>query len=108
MVKKPYIHRLKDIDNRELKTTASYFDNFNYCVELKPEEVKRAGSFLANVDYMEKAAKRRQIYTGAIDKKMRGTVESVFMKKVCKLDAKFPEGDRGYLSVISKPFRAFG
>ena len=91
--REPYIYELKRIDRRELEATASYFENFNYCVELKPEEVKRAGGFLSDVDYMERAAKTREMFTEAIDKKTREEVESVFIKRLCKLGAEFSEGD---------------
>ncbi len=105
--RKAYTHRLKDIDRHELKVTASYFDNFSYCVELRPDELGRIGNCLSGVGNMEMAAKKRELYTETIDKKTMETVESVFRKKLCKLNTKFPKGDAGYLSVISKSFRAF-
>ncbi|RJQ39730.1 MAG: hypothetical protein C4550_04900 [Nitrospiraceae bacterium] len=85
MTNKPYIHRLKDIDNRELKATASYFENFNYCVEMKEEEFKEIESLLTNVDYMEKAAKERDMCTEIINRKDKGRAESIFMRKLALL-----------------------
>lgn len=107
MHRKAYVHRLKDIDRHELKVTASYFDNFSYCVELRPDDLGRIGNSMCGIGNMERAAKKRELYTETIDKKTMETVESAFRKKLCKLNAKFQKWDDGYLSVISKSFRAF-
>ena len=107
MVKKPYIHRLKDIDNRELKITASYFENFKYCVEMTEEEFKEIGNSLTNVDYMEKAAKERDICTEIINKKDKGRAESVFMKKLSKIKGKNQGTDDNYILSLSKSFGVF-
>jgi Fe-S-cluster containining protein len=106
--RKAYLRCLQDIDRHELKVTASYFDNFGYCVELKPQELKRLSGSLAGINNMEMAAKKRELYTAAIDKKAMETATALFRKKVSRLNAKFPKGDNGYLSAISKSFRAFG
>ncbi|MEW6410047.1 MAG: YkgJ family cysteine cluster protein [Nitrospirota bacterium] len=81
-----YIHELKEIDRRELKATASYFENFKYCVELRPEEFKRISSLLSEIDDMEKAEKKRELCTETISKDTRDKVFSIFMEKLSRLD----------------------
>lgn len=105
---KVFIHRLKDLDRYELRTTASYFENFRYCVELKVEEIERINSLAFEVNAMERAAKKRELFTEAINKKNKEKAEAVFMKKLSKMGTKFPKADDGYLSAISKSFQFLG
>ncbi len=107
MYRKVYIRRLKDIDRHELRATASCFDNFKYCAEIKTEQVKDINSLLSQVHNMEKTATKRELYYEMIDRRHRERVESVFMKKMEKLDMKLLEEDISYLTVISKSFRDF-
>jgi Fe-S-cluster containining protein len=101
--RKAYIHRLKDIDRQELKAMASYFENFKYCVELKVKEFERISNLLSGVDRMERDAKKREVFTEAIDKGDKERVETIFIKKMGKLRTRFSEWNDG-LSAFSKAF----
>ncbi|MBI3593218.1 MAG: hypothetical protein HY099_07050, partial [Nitrospirae bacterium] len=67
---------------------------------------ERINGLVSDVNMMERAAKKRELFTEAINKKNKEKVETVFIKKLCRLSAKFPKADDNYLSVISKSFRA--
>lgn len=104
--RKANVRRLKDIDRHELKVTASYFENFKYCVALEPEEFKKIESCLLEINNMERAEKRRELITESIDKRHREKVKEIFMKRLGKLNmlkAKL----MGDISVISKSFRLY-
>lgn len=101
--RRAYIHRLRDIDRHELKATASYFENFKYCVELKAKEFERISNLLSGVDRMERDVKKREVFTEAIDKGDRERVETIFIKKIGKLRTRFSEWNDG-LSAFSKAF----
>jgi hypothetical protein len=87
--REPYIHELKKIDRRELEATASYFENFHYCVEIGSAELKRVSSLLKDTDEMEKAEKRRELLTETVSKKTRDKVRYAFMDKLETLNAEF-------------------
>jgi len=84
-----YIYELKNIDKMELEATASYFENFKYCVEFKPSEFGRISGLLKKVNAIEKAAKKRELLTESISKNTRDKVYYAFMGKIERLNTEF-------------------
>lgn len=82
-----YIDILNKMDMEELEATASYFENFKYCVEVNPEEFERTSSLLKDADTMGKAEKRRELLTETISRKKRDEVRYEFMDKLERLNA---------------------
>ena len=84
---KGHINWLKDIDGQELRVTASYFGNFNYCVELNEAKVRDINGFLSQAGTIERASLRRKLYCDMIKAKHRGNVKSAFVKMMEKINA---------------------
>lgn len=84
--RKEFMKRLSEIDEEEMSSTAKYFDNFRYCVELTPEEYNMVKSLIVGVDKMERNERRRELCTEMIDRELREKARVKFLDKIKKLD----------------------
>lgn len=84
-----HMMRLKERDLQELEATASYFENYKYCVEVRRKELERIACLLSGIDNKEKAEKKRELLTGTVGRRIRGKVAAHFRRKLDMLDREF-------------------